>query len=146
MVEVRNNGVPLMQQAPKAAITQSIGQLADALSGKIDDAAADDAGSKVRSWLNLWPARSGAVATSARPMAEHPARLLPRYDRPTNLRRLIACDRHNRLDRSCSHSARRGELSFLATPIRAIAVSYPFSECVSLELALAADSFSRNHS
>ena len=29
MVEVRNNGVPLMQQAPKAAITQSINQLAD---------------------------------------------------------------------------------------------------------------------
>ena len=37
MVEVRNNGVPLVQQAPKAAITQSIGQLADALSGKTDD-------------------------------------------------------------------------------------------------------------
>ena len=31
MVEVRNNGVPLVQQAPKAAITQSIDQLADAL-------------------------------------------------------------------------------------------------------------------
>ena len=28
MVEVRNNGVPLVQQAPKAAITQSINQLA----------------------------------------------------------------------------------------------------------------------
>ena len=37
MVEVRNNGVPLVQQAPKAAITQSIGQLADALSGKHDE-------------------------------------------------------------------------------------------------------------
>jgi pilus assembly protein CpaE len=31
MVEVRNNGVPLMEQAPKAAITQSINALADAL-------------------------------------------------------------------------------------------------------------------
>ena len=36
MVEVRNNGVPLIQQAPKAAITQSINQLAVALSGKPD--------------------------------------------------------------------------------------------------------------
>jgi pilus assembly protein CpaE len=57
MVEVRNNGVPLIQQAPKAAITQSIGQLSDALSGKVEDH--QDAGSKVRSWLSLWPARSG---------------------------------------------------------------------------------------
>ena len=57
MVEVRNNGVPLIQHAPKAAITQSIGQLADALTGKQDD----DAGrrhARVRRWLNLWPARS----------------------------------------------------------------------------------------
>lgn len=33
MVEVRNNGVPLVEQAPKAAITQSISALAEALSG-----------------------------------------------------------------------------------------------------------------
>jgi len=33
MVETRNNGVPLYEQAPKAAITQSIKQLAEALSG-----------------------------------------------------------------------------------------------------------------
>jgi pilus assembly protein CpaE len=33
MVEVRNNGVPLIEQAPKAAITQSIVTLADKLSG-----------------------------------------------------------------------------------------------------------------
>lgn len=58
MVEVRNNGVPLIQQAPKAAITQSIAQLADALCGKVEEN--QDAGSKVRSWLSLWPARSGA--------------------------------------------------------------------------------------
>jgi pilus assembly protein CpaE len=60
MVEVRNNGVPLIQQAPKAAITQSIGQLADALCGNADDPQAAEAGSKVRGWLNLWPARGGA--------------------------------------------------------------------------------------
>jgi pilus assembly protein CpaE len=58
MVEVRNNGVPLIQQAPKAPITQSIGQLADALCGKHDES--QDGSTKVRSWLSLWPARSGA--------------------------------------------------------------------------------------
>jgi pilus assembly protein CpaE len=57
MVEVRNNGVPLVQQAPKAAITQSINQLAAALDGK-PDSKAD--GSKSRSWLGIWPAKSAA--------------------------------------------------------------------------------------
>jgi pilus assembly protein CpaE len=57
MVEVRNNGVPLVQQAPRAAITQSIAQLGDALSGTLESAQAGDGGSKRRSWLNLWPAR-----------------------------------------------------------------------------------------
>lgn len=57
MVEVRNNGVPLLQHAPKAAITQSIGQLADALCGKKGDE--DGAGDgKSRRWLNLWSSRS----------------------------------------------------------------------------------------
>jgi pilus assembly protein CpaE len=56
MVEVRNNGIPLMQQAPKSAISQSISQLALALSGKVEQPAE---GAKSRSWLNLWPVRSG---------------------------------------------------------------------------------------
>jgi pilus assembly protein CpaE len=56
MVEVRNNGVPLLQHAPKAAITQSIGQLADLLCGKKPDEEADR-DSRSRRWLNLWPAR-----------------------------------------------------------------------------------------
>jgi pilus assembly protein CpaE len=60
MVEVRNNGIPLIQQAPKAAITQSIGQLADALCGRAVDGDSQEALSKVRGWLNLWPAKSGA--------------------------------------------------------------------------------------
>jgi pilus assembly protein CpaE len=58
MVEVRNNGVPLIHQAPKAAITQSIGQLADSITGKQDDLAGE--ANKSRSWLNLWPVRNGA--------------------------------------------------------------------------------------
>jgi pilus assembly protein CpaE len=53
MIEVRNNGVPLVQQAPKAAITQSINQLAATLCGKSPEEAANG---KSR-WLNLWPAR-----------------------------------------------------------------------------------------
>jgi pilus assembly protein CpaE len=57
MVEVRNNGIPLLQQAPKSAISQSISQLALALSGKLEQPAD---GTKSRSWLNLWPVRSGA--------------------------------------------------------------------------------------
>lgn len=56
MVEVRNNGVPLLQHAPKAAITQSIGQLADALCGKKPDEEGAGDG-KSRRWLNLWPSR-----------------------------------------------------------------------------------------
>ena len=58
MVEVRNNGVPLVQQAPKAAITQSINQLAHALSGKSEQGSEGPA--KSRGWLGIWPARSGA--------------------------------------------------------------------------------------
>ena len=57
MVEVRNNGVPLLQHAPKAGITLSIGQLADALTGKRADDEATGDGSKSRRWLNLWPTR-----------------------------------------------------------------------------------------
>jgi pilus assembly protein CpaE len=56
MVEVRNNGVPLVQQAPKAAITQSINQLAVALAGKTDEQAAE-ATAKKGGWRNLWPVR-----------------------------------------------------------------------------------------
>ncbi len=60
MVEVRNNGVPLLEQAPKAAITQAIGSLADALTGKSSSEAQGDASSKARSWLGLWPPKGGS--------------------------------------------------------------------------------------
>ncbi len=59
MVEVRNNGVPLVEHAPKAGITNSINKLADALCGKLEDESSEsDADSKSRRWLNLWPAKS----------------------------------------------------------------------------------------
>lgn len=58
MIEVRNNGVPLVQQAPRAAITQSLNQLAAALCGKTEQSG--EAAAKGRSWLGIWPAKSGA--------------------------------------------------------------------------------------
>jgi pilus assembly protein CpaE len=58
MVEVRNNGVPLVQHAPKAGITNSIMQLADALCGRTrEDGESGDKDSKSRRWLHLWPAK-----------------------------------------------------------------------------------------
>ena len=58
MVEVRNNGVPLIEHAPKAGITNSVNKLAAALGGVGDgDADSADADTKSRSWLKLWPAK-----------------------------------------------------------------------------------------
>lgn len=67
MIEVRNNGVPLLEQAPKAAITQSISGLAETLCGA--SAGSPDDGSKGRGWLNLWgsgraPKKADAGAAS----------------------------------------------------------------------------------
>lgn len=59
MVEVRNNGVPLVEQAPKAAITQSILALADSLCGdKEPDEEVDAKAATGRTWLNLWPSKA----------------------------------------------------------------------------------------
>jgi pilus assembly protein CpaE len=46
MVDVRNNGVPLLEQAPRAAVTQSILGLAEVLSGGEKSAVADGAARK----------------------------------------------------------------------------------------------------
>ncbi len=59
MVEVRNNGVPLIEQAPKAPITLAMMQLAESLGAPKKAAEETDeakAGNKGR-WLNLWPAK-----------------------------------------------------------------------------------------
>lgn len=53
MIEVRNNGVPLLEQAPKAALTQSITQLGRELTGVCRVPGADNS-AKSRSWLGLW--------------------------------------------------------------------------------------------
>jgi pilus assembly protein CpaE len=51
MVEVRNNGVPLIEQAPRAAITQAVVTLADSLSG--DDAEGEGAAGG-KSWFSFF--------------------------------------------------------------------------------------------
>ena len=57
MIEARNNGVPLIEQAPKAAVTQSIIALAAALGGDIVERETD-AGVKKSApgrFFGLWP-------------------------------------------------------------------------------------------
>ena len=58
MVEVRNNGVPLKEQAPKAVITQSMIQLANTLSGMED--ASEDASSGGGGWFSFLPGKGKA--------------------------------------------------------------------------------------
>lgn len=52
MVEMRNNGVPLIEQAPRAAITQAIVALAEELSGT--ERAEEDTGDTKGRWLAFW--------------------------------------------------------------------------------------------
>lgn len=55
MVEVRNNGVPLIEHAPRAGITQSVVNLAAALTGEDSSTTGSHAaGGKPGSWLNFW--------------------------------------------------------------------------------------------
>ncbi len=67
MVEVRNNGVPLLEHAPKAAITQSIIALGDALCGDKDvRQEPKDLSTRARALekiLNLWPGRARPAAS-----------------------------------------------------------------------------------
>ncbi len=59
MVEVQNNGVPLIEQAPKAAITQQIAELGAALCGSNGaDVAEHEASQAGRGWRNLWPVKA----------------------------------------------------------------------------------------
>lgn len=59
MSEVRNNGIPLLQHAPKSAITQSIVELATAINENLDlSEASEKAG--VGRWLNFWSSKNKA--------------------------------------------------------------------------------------
>jgi len=61
MVEVRNNGVPLLESAPKAALTLAIVALADALSGdeKTPPPVAAGKTSSLGRLFSFWPAKGG---------------------------------------------------------------------------------------
>ena len=60
MIESRNNGVPLIESAPKAAVTHSFIALANAMTGDATPEVATAAGKKSFSGLfNLWPSKSG---------------------------------------------------------------------------------------
>lgn len=68
MIEMRNNGVPLIEQAPRAPITQSILQLTDMLVGNVpveETAAADKSTDKsvasAAGWLNFWQGNKAKV-------------------------------------------------------------------------------------
>jgi pilus assembly protein CpaE len=60
MIEARNNGIPLIEQAPKAAITQSLAQLSKTLtsSGKVEAPEIPAKKFGLGSLLRLWPAKS----------------------------------------------------------------------------------------
>jgi pilus assembly protein CpaE len=54
MVEVRNNGVPLIEQAPKAAITQSVMALAETFCGeRKTEEETETTGKQSRNWLGM---------------------------------------------------------------------------------------------
>ena len=59
MVEVRNNGVPLINQAPKAAITQAMRDLASKLEGgeeeNDEDLDGEAASASSSGWKKFWP-------------------------------------------------------------------------------------------
>lgn len=55
MVQVRNNGVPLIQQAPKSAITTSFKGLADRVMGRVE--AEEDAAGGKKTWLSFLKSR-----------------------------------------------------------------------------------------
>ncbi len=55
MVEMRNNGVPLIEQAPRAGITQSLVALADELAGGAKDDGREDGEEHGKGrWLKFW--------------------------------------------------------------------------------------------
>ncbi len=60
MIEVRNNGVPLMEQAPKAPVTQAICALAEALANdEKNPSASQSKASGISKLFGLWPAKAG---------------------------------------------------------------------------------------
>jgi pilus assembly protein CpaE len=59
MIEARNNGVPLIESAPKTAITQSLMALARALSGDLSTKAPEPSKKGFGGLFKLWPSKVG---------------------------------------------------------------------------------------
>lgn len=70
MIEVRNNGVPLLEHAPKAPITQAISQMSDTLIGKQGSTNPGDIAGKGRNWLGLWSSNKSSSKPAPEPVAE----------------------------------------------------------------------------
>jgi len=61
MAEVRNNGVPLVEGAPRASLTQAILELQESLCGRPDaDLTEGSNAASTSGWLNFWPALAKA--------------------------------------------------------------------------------------
>ena len=60
MVEVRNNGVPLVEHAPKASITHAISNLAASLSGAASEEPVNSGKPAKSALLKLWPMKAKA--------------------------------------------------------------------------------------
>ena len=60
MVEVRNNGVPLISQAPKAAITQAMRDLAGKLEGEAEEVheEGEEEEASASGWKKFWPGKT----------------------------------------------------------------------------------------
>ncbi len=67
MVEVRNNGVPLIEQAPRSSITQSVNALADSLDGTRKGADASSKKAGVGRWLSFWPGKQKSAEPAPAP-------------------------------------------------------------------------------
>ncbi len=69
MVEVRNNGVPLIQHAPQAPITSAMVQLAERLSGQHIETGTPAQETKQvaasSSWLSFWPGKAAQTKPTA---------------------------------------------------------------------------------
>ncbi|MFI4875206.1 MAG: CpaE family protein, partial [Blastopirellula sp. JB062] len=61
MVEVRNNGVPLIEQAPRAGITQAMSGLADVLSGESKKSATGSGKAGLSRWFGFLGSKNQEV-------------------------------------------------------------------------------------
>lgn len=64
MAEVRNNGVPLIEGAPRAGLTQAIVDMADTLCGDGDSSGDAVAAPDSANWLSFWPSLAKARGKS----------------------------------------------------------------------------------